>query len=128
MIYETLGIDLIKNERTKKILNQKLNSFEAIEDMLFVTGVQMNRFLKYKSSLRQNKTIVSSSVIKRKIRKVYDKRKIVDNFTTVPFTYKEMEDLEQVETENLNMFLSNDTMNYVIPEKNRVKDKRDYKV
>lgn len=116
MIYETLGIDLVKNTKTEKQFKEKLNSFEAIENLLFVTGVQMHRFLKYKSSLRQNKKIVSSALIKRKVRKIYDKRKIIDDFKTIPFTYKEMEDLEQVRTENLNMFLANDNMNYVITE------------
>jgi len=116
MIYETLGIDLVKNEKTEKQFKEKLNSFEAIENLLFVTGVQMHRFLKYKSSLRQNKKIISSAIIKRKVRKIYDKRKIVDDFKTIPFTYKEMKDLEQVRTENLNMFLANDNMNYVITE------------
>jgi len=116
MLHETLGIDLIYNEKTEKQLHNYLNSFEKIEKLLFDTGVQMDRYLKYKSSLRQKSKLISHAVIKRKVKKVYDKRKILEDFNTIPFTFREMQNLKQVRTENLNMFLGNDKMNYVISE------------
>jgi len=121
MMYETLGIDLNKNDKTDKEFHEKINSFKTIEDMLFVTGVQMQRFLKYKSSLRQNKSLVSSSIHKRKIRKIYDKRRIIKDFSTIAFTHEEIQDLERVKDDNLQMFLDNDKMSYVIVEQDENK-------
>jgi len=113
MIYETLGIKLVKNDETYKELIQKLNSFEKIEDLLFNTGVYINRYLKYKSSLRRNYTLVSHAKIEKKVKKIYDKRKVLYDLTTQPLTIDELEDLEEVRTQNLNILLNNVNTSYV---------------
>lgn len=114
MIYETLGIPLIKNEETKEELIKILNSFERIEELLFNDGVAIERYLKYKSSLRRNKTIVSHGRIEKRISKIYDKRIILKNWETKPLDSCDLEDLEKVRTQNLNNLLNNDNMRYLV--------------
>ena len=106
MIYETLGIELLKNDETKEKLNKILNSFERIEELLFNNGVAINRYLKYKSSLRRNKTLVSHGRIEKKIKKIYDKRKILKTLETIPLDSEDLKDLKTflyLKVYNLNM-------------------------
>jgi hypothetical protein len=113
MLYETLGIPLNKNSDSKELFNKKIDSFEQAEYLLFNTGVYTNRYLKYKSSLRQNKDILSFGRIEKTVKKIYDKRKINKDLTTKPLNSPELEDLKQIRTENLNTLLSNVKTSYV---------------
>jgi len=108
MIYETLDIPLNKDSESKALFNKKVTSIYQAERLLR-EGVQQDRYLKYKSSLRRNKKIVSHAVIKKSIKKKYDKRKVLDDLKTVPFTVEDLGELLEPTPENsgtqaLNMF------------------------
>jgi len=113
MLYETLGIPLNKNSENKDLFNEKIKSFKQAEYLLFSTGVYTHRYLKYKSSLRQNKDLLSSAKIEKTIKKIYDKRRIKEDLTTVPLLFSELTELKKVRTENLNTLLNNNKMSYV---------------
>lgn len=113
MLYETLSIPLNKNSDSKELFNNKIKSFEQAESLLFNTGVYTNRYLKYKSSLRQNKDILSFGRIEKTVKKIYDKRKINDDLTTKPLISSALEDLKQIRAENLNTLLNNVKTSYV---------------
>ena len=113
MLYETLNIPLNKNSDSKDLFNEKISSFEQAEYILFNTGVYTNRYLKYKSSLRQNKDIISFGRIEKTVKKVYDKRYINKDLTTKPLNSLALEDLKQIRTENLNTLSHNVKTSYV---------------
>jgi len=113
MLAETLNINVPINSDIKKLLNKKLNSFEKIERLLYKEGVEMDKFLNYRSALRRNQNIVSHVLQKKSIKNVYDKRKILYNLTTIPATLKDLEDLKKFKTQNLRMLKTNVNTDYV---------------
>jgi len=113
MIYETLGIKLERSKDTEEQMHNYLNSFERIEELLFKTGVTMDRFLKYKSSLRRNQTIISHAEISKRVSKVYDKRYINNDLSTKPLNNEDLNDLKKIQSQNLNNLLSNRILYYV---------------
>jgi len=94
MIYQTLGLTLEKTEYNYKKFQEKFESIEQIEEFLKI-GVSMKRYLKIRSSIRQNATILSAGEIKKRIVKVYDKRKPVgEEGITYPYELEEVLDEE----------------------------------
>jgi len=94
MIYQTLGLTLEKSEYNYKKFQEKFESIEQIEEFLKI-GVSMKRYLKIRSSIRQNATILSAGEIKKRIVKVYDKRKPVgEEGITYPYELEEILDEE----------------------------------
>lgn len=112
MIYESLNIKLVKNETTTKQLYEILNSFEKIEKLLFLDGTSMQRFLKYKSSLRQNSSLVSWGNVSKKVSKVYDKRIILEDLSTIPLNNDNKTELINIQSQNLNTLLRNNISYY----------------
>ena len=91
MLCETLGIDKIRGKETEEQIDLLLKDFKTIEKLL-QEGLFETRFYKYKQSLRLNKELTTFGTITKTLRKVYDKRKILENgIDTIPFSKDEFD-------------------------------------